>query len=237
MGIDIVYGAAKLTGKNTVQVGDRTLETRYVLLCTGSRPADPPIEGLHEAGFVTSENLFELEEIPASFVEIGGGPICVEMVQGFTRLGIPATLLQKGPRVLPRDEPALVDRLVDKLRTEGIDLRFNVNTEKVTVENGKKVVHGTENGKPATDPIAADLQRQVQPAVGAALHGLPIGRRPRAGRGRSAERRVVPALRSRPPLRVRRRGGRPERNRLANRFTIVHTCDLMDHQATLVVVT
>ena len=150
MGIDIVYGSAKLTGKNTVQVCDQTLQTRYVLICTGSRPADPPIEGLHEAGFVTSESLFELEEVPASFVEIGGGPICVEMVQGFTRLGIPATLLQKGPRVLPRDERALVDKLVDKLRTEGIDLRFNVETEKVTVENGKKIVHGTEDGKPAT---------------------------------------------------------------------------------------
>jgi pyruvate/2-oxoglutarate dehydrogenase complex dihydrolipoamide dehydrogenase (E3) component len=150
MGIDIMYGPAKLTGKNTVQVDDRTLETRYVLLCTGSRPAVPPIEGLQEAGFITSENLFELEDPPASFVNIGGGPICVEMTQGFTRLGIPVTLLQKGPRILPRDEPALVDKLVDKLRTEGIDLRFNVETEKVTVENGKKVVHGTEDGKPAT---------------------------------------------------------------------------------------
>ena len=150
MGIDIVYGPAKLTGENTVLVGDRTLETRYVLLCTGSRPAVPPIEGLREAGFITSENLFELEEVPASFVEIGGGPICVEMVQGLTRLGIASTLLQKGPRILPRDEPALVDKLVDKLRTEGIDLRFNVETQKVTVENGKKVVHGTEEGKPAT---------------------------------------------------------------------------------------
>jgi pyruvate/2-oxoglutarate dehydrogenase complex dihydrolipoamide dehydrogenase (E3) component len=145
-----VYGAAKLVDKHTVQVGDRTLETRYVLLCTGSRPTVPPIEGLQEAGFVTSENLFELEEIPASFVNIGGGPIAVEMVQGFTRLGIPVTLLQKGPRILPRDEPALVDKLVDTLRTEGVDLRFNVETQKVTVENGKKVVHGTEDGKPAT---------------------------------------------------------------------------------------
>ena len=150
MGVDIVYGAARLTGKNTVQVGDRTLETRYVLLCTGSRPAVPPIEGLEEAGFVTSENLFELDDPPASFVNVGGGPIAVEMVQGFTRLGIPVTLLQKGPRILPKDEPALVDKLVDKLRTEGIDLRFNVETEKVTVENGKKIVHGTEDGKPAT---------------------------------------------------------------------------------------
>jgi pyruvate/2-oxoglutarate dehydrogenase complex dihydrolipoamide dehydrogenase (E3) component len=150
MGLDIVYGPAKLTGKNTVQVGDRVLETRYVLLCTGSRPAVPPIDGLEEAGYITSENLFDLDEPPASFVNIGGGPICVEMTQGFTRLGIPVTLLQKGPRILPKDEPALVDKLVDTLRTEGIDLRFDVNTEKVTVENGKKIVHGTEGGKPAT---------------------------------------------------------------------------------------
>jgi pyruvate/2-oxoglutarate dehydrogenase complex dihydrolipoamide dehydrogenase (E3) component len=121
-----------------------------VLLCTGSRPAVPPIDGLQDAGFVTSENLFELTDVPASFVNIGGGPIAVEMVQGFTRLGIPVTLLQKGPRILPRDEPALVDLLVDKLRKENIDLRFNVETEKVTVEGGKKIVHGTEDGKPAT---------------------------------------------------------------------------------------
>ena len=150
MGIDIVYGQARLTGKNTVQVGDRTVETRYVLLCTGSRPAVPPIPGLEEAGFITSENLFDLDEPPATFVNIGGGPICVEMVQGFTRLGIPVTLLQRGPRILPKDEPALVDKLVDTLRTEGIDLRFNVETEKVIVEHGKKVVHGTQDGKPAT---------------------------------------------------------------------------------------
>jgi pyruvate/2-oxoglutarate dehydrogenase complex dihydrolipoamide dehydrogenase (E3) component len=149
MGIDIVDGHAKLLDKRTVQVGDRKLETRYVLLCTGSRPAVPPIEGLQEAGFLTSESLFELEEVPASFLHIGGGPIAVEMVQGFTRLGIPVTLLQKGPRILPKDEPALVDKLVDKMRTEGVDLRFNVDVQKVTVENGKKVVHGTENGAPA----------------------------------------------------------------------------------------
>ncbi len=148
MGIEIVMGAGRLTGPNAVQVGDRTLETRHILLCTGSRPAVPPIPGLAEAGFVTSETLFELDGPPASFVNIGGGPIAVEMVQGFTRLGIPVTLLQKGPRILPRDEPELVDLLVAKLRGEGVDLRFDVETERVAIENGKKVVYGTERGQP-----------------------------------------------------------------------------------------
>jgi pyruvate/2-oxoglutarate dehydrogenase complex dihydrolipoamide dehydrogenase (E3) component len=154
MGVDIVSGHARVTGTNTVVVktedGERELRTRYVLLCTGSRPAVPPIDGLEEVGYVTSESLFELTDPPASFVNIGGGPIAVEMVQGFTRLGIPTTLLQKGPRILPRDEPALVDRLVEHLRGEGVDLRFNVETERVTQAGGKKVVHGTEDGQPRT---------------------------------------------------------------------------------------
>ncbi|MFO7590232.1 MAG: FAD-dependent oxidoreductase [Acidimicrobiia bacterium] len=153
-GIEIVRGAARLAGPTTVVVatdaGDRALETRYVLLATGSRPVVPPIDGLAEAGFVTSEDLFELTDPPASFVNIGGGPIAVEMVQAFTRLGIPATLLQKGPGILPRDEPALVDLLVDALRAEGVELCFDVETTKVTVEGGRKVVHGTQGGVPRT---------------------------------------------------------------------------------------
>ena len=148
MGIDIIVGNARLTGPNTIDVDGRTVETHYVLLATGSRPAVPNIPGLAEAGYLTSENLFELTEPPTSFVNIGGGPIAVEMVQGFTRLGIPTTLLQKGPRILPRDEPMLVDQLVTSLRKEGVDLRFDVETERVAIEGGRKVVYGTEAGVP-----------------------------------------------------------------------------------------
>ena len=86
------------------------IETRYVLLCTGSRPAVPAIEGLADAGYLTSENLFELDRAPESMVMIGGGPIAIEMAQGFNRLGIRTTVLQKGPGILPRDEPELVGR-------------------------------------------------------------------------------------------------------------------------------
>src|SRR5262249_53706710 len=121
-----------------------------VPLPPGGSPPVPATAALKEGGSARRETLFALEAPPASFVNIGGGPIAVEMVQGFTRLGIPATLLQKGSRILPKDEPALVDKLVDKLRSEGIDLRVDVETEKVIVENGKKIVHATENGKQAT---------------------------------------------------------------------------------------
>ena len=153
MGVEILAGDARLVGPNAVQVngadgGTRVLETRFVLLCTGSRPAVPPVEGLSDAGFLTSETLFEIEQPPGSVVMIGGGPIAIEMAQGFSRLGIAVTVLQKGPGILPRDEPDLVGVLSGILREDGVDLRLNVETERVTVEDGRKVVHGTVGGAP-----------------------------------------------------------------------------------------
>ena len=59
-GVDLLYGDARLTSATTVLVGDEEHETRFVLLATGSRPASPPIEGLVEAGFLSSERIFAL---------------------------------------------------------------------------------------------------------------------------------------------------------------------------------
>ena len=154
MGIDVILGGARVASPTSVEVENdrheiRTLETRFVLLSTGSRPARPNIPGLDDVGYVTSENLFELTDPPASFVNIGGGPIAVETVQAFTRLRISTALLQKGPRILPRDEPVLVDHLIESLRAEGVDLHFDVETERVAREGTKKVVYGTEAGRSA----------------------------------------------------------------------------------------
>ena len=150
MGIEILRGTARLTGPNTLDVDGHTIETRYVLLSTGSRPAVPPIEGLADAGYITSESLFELERAPESMVMIGGGPIAIEMAQGFTRLGIRTTVLQKGSGILPRDEPELVRTLTAKLIEEGVDLRLDVDTGRVTVGAEGKTVYGTEKGEPAS---------------------------------------------------------------------------------------
>ena len=147
-GAEIVFGQPRLTGPRTVEVGGRVLATRYVLVCTGSRPACPPIPGLAEAGYLTSENVFELAAAPPSVVAIGGGPIAIELSQALCRLGVPVTVLQKAPGILPRDEPELVALLTRRLREEGVDLRVGVDVERVTVDDGAKVVHGTEAGRP-----------------------------------------------------------------------------------------
>lgn len=186
LGIELIMGTARLDSPTSVQVelregGTRTLSTRYVLLATGSRPAVPAIAGLDDVGYLTSETLFELTDPPASFVNIGGGPIAVEMVQGFTRLGIRTTLLQKGARILPRDEPALVDLLVQGLRTEGVDMQFEVVTDRVTIEDGKKVVYGTRAGEPCrweADELLVAVGRQPN-VEGLGLEALGVELGPR----------------------------------------------------------
>ena len=183
MGVEIIAGQARVAGPNTVElVGqDRALETRVILLCTGSRPLTPPIEGLKEAGYLTSENVFEIERAPKSIVMIGGGPIAIEMAQGFTRLGIRTTVLQKGPAILPRDEPDLVATLTQRLRDEGVDLRLNVETERVAVSEGRKIVYGAEAGEPAKwdaeELLVAVGRRPNVEGLGLEEVGVKVGKR------------------------------------------------------------
>jgi pyruvate/2-oxoglutarate dehydrogenase complex dihydrolipoamide dehydrogenase (E3) component len=183
MGVEIIAGQARVAGPNTVElVGqDRVLETRVILLCTGSRPLTPPIEGLKEAGYLTSESVFEIERAPKSIVMIGGGPIAIEMAQGFTRLGIRTTVLQKGPGILPRDEPDLVAVLTQRLRDEGVDLRLNVETERVAVAEGRKIVYGAEAGEPAKweaeELLVAVGRRPNVEGLGLEEVGVKVGRR------------------------------------------------------------
>lgn len=180
MGVDIVRGTAHLVGPNEVVVdGVRRMQARYILVCTGSRPAVPDMEGLTEAGFLTSESIFELERAPDSVVMIGGGPIGIEMAQGLTRLGVRTTVLQKGPRILPRDEPDLVDILAGRLRDEGVDLRVNTRTDRVTIEHGKKTVHGSEGADPAnwraTELLVAAGRRPNVEDLGLEELGVVVG--------------------------------------------------------------
>lgn len=150
LGVEMIRGTGRVSGPRTVMVDGQELSTRYILLCTGSRPAKPPIPGLAEAGYLTSENLWDLDRAPASVVAIGAGPIGIELAQGLSRLGAKVTVLQRGASALPKDEPALVGMLLDRLGEEGVDLRFNVDVERVEMVDGRKVVHATEAGSPAS---------------------------------------------------------------------------------------
>lgn len=137
MGAELFTGQACLTGANqvTVQpdVGPPTvLETRFVLLCTGSRPHVPPITGLSTDWCLTSESLFQLNAPPSSLAIIGGGPMGVEMAQALQRLGIEVTVLQRASTLLPREERSLVARLSQLLTDEGVVVHTSADVRSCT---------------------------------------------------------------------------------------------------------
>jgi pyruvate/2-oxoglutarate dehydrogenase complex dihydrolipoamide dehydrogenase (E3) component len=177
MGVELVRGRARLAGPHAVAVDGRTLETRFILLCTGSRPAVPDVPGLADAGFETSESVFELEAPPASWVVIGGGPIGTELAQGFRRLGLDVALLQRGPRLLPRDEPELTERLAERLRAEGVDVQLEARIERVEVSNGRKVVYGRDRRWEADELLVAAGRKPAIDGLGLEAAGVRVGPR------------------------------------------------------------
>lgn len=156
LGVELVTGTARITGYRQVTVdtgdGSRELNSRFILVCTGSRPSMPSIPGLAEVDVLTSENLFELHRPPASLAMIGGGPIATELAQAMVRLGVPTTVIEMAHRLVPRDEPELADRLGRILRAEGVDLHLATAATAVR-RGGDGVVVETPEG----DHTAAGL--------------------------------------------------------------------------------
>ncbi|MFQ5474008.1 MAG: dihydrolipoyl dehydrogenase family protein [Dehalococcoidia bacterium] len=150
MGVDVLQGEATFVAPHRISVGDREVSTKFALVCTGSRPTAPPIDGLADAGFLTSENLFQLDEAPESLIVLGGGPIGTEMAQGMNRLGVKTVLLEAMDGILTRDEPALTTILTDVLRGEGVEVCVNTKISRVERRGDRKVVSGQVNGEERT---------------------------------------------------------------------------------------
>ena len=177
-GVDVLEGQATLTSPTTVRVGDEQHDARFILLATGSRPATPPIEGLAEAGHLSSESIFELDRAPESVVMIGAGPISIELAQGLNRLGVKVTVLQRDPGVLPREEPELASRLLGCLRDEGVVLHTDIRIDRVSVgEDGSKTVHAGKRSWTAAEIFVGAGRRPNVEGLGLEQVGVEVGPR------------------------------------------------------------
>lgn len=175
MGVNVVEGEARLLDGHTVEVDGTLLDTRFILLCTGSRPAIPAIDGLEEAGYLTSETLFALERPPASLVVLGGGPIGVEMAQACRRLGIEVTLLQRGSSLLLRDEPRLVEILTRRLVAEGVRVHLDAEATSAGADGGRKFLESATGAEAADEILVAAGRRPNVQALGLEQLGIAVG--------------------------------------------------------------
>jgi pyruvate/2-oxoglutarate dehydrogenase complex dihydrolipoamide dehydrogenase (E3) component len=124
--IRLAPGHARFVGPREVQVGNETHGAETIIINTGARPAVPPLPGLDTVPALDNASILELREIPHHLVVLGGGYVAVEFAQMFRRFGARVTILQRGPHLLGREDPEVVQALEDALRSEGIDLRLDV---------------------------------------------------------------------------------------------------------------
>lgn len=138
LGVDVVQGYARVTSPYTVEVDGRTLTTRNIIVATGAQPFVPPIPGLEEAGYLTSDTVWELRERPERLVVLGGGAIGSELSQAFSRLGSRVIQVEQGSRLLLKEDPEISEQVMERFTAEGIDVRTGTRAKAVRVENGRK---------------------------------------------------------------------------------------------------
>ena len=123
LGVDCVMGDATITTPWTVEVNDKTINTKAIIIAAGAEPFVPEIEGLTDIDYYTSDTIWQLREKPARMLIIGGGPIGCELAQCFQRLGSQVILLQRGARLMPREDSDISNLVTQRFLQEGIDVR------------------------------------------------------------------------------------------------------------------
>jgi pyruvate/2-oxoglutarate dehydrogenase complex dihydrolipoamide dehydrogenase (E3) component len=104
LGVECIKGDATVESPYSVSVNGRRITTRAIVLATGARPLVPPIPGLDDVGYLTSDTVWTLRELPRRLLVVGGGPIGCELAQAFSNLGAEVTQVDMAARILPRED-------------------------------------------------------------------------------------------------------------------------------------
>jgi dihydrolipoamide dehydrogenase len=139
-GITVKFGEVSFNSATELTLNGEKFTSRSSLIATGSRPLVPQIESLEDTGYLTNEQVFNLKQLPASLIVIGGGPIGVELGQAFERLGVIVTIIEGLDRVLPKEDPEVSATLAEVLRSEGINIANNAIFVKARRDGNQKVV-------------------------------------------------------------------------------------------------
>jgi dihydrolipoamide dehydrogenase len=141
LGVECVTGEAEIVDPHTVQVGDRMITTRSIIIAAGARPFVPPIEGIEKIKYLTSDNVWELQELPKRLVVLGGGPIGCELSQAFAKLGSQVTTVEMMGQLMGREDQDVAEVITKRFEMDGIRVLTNHKAVKFTVENGENILH------------------------------------------------------------------------------------------------
>ncbi|NMG75915.1 FAD-dependent oxidoreductase [Aromatoleum diolicum] len=185
LGVEVIEGRAKIVSPWEVEIarndgGHETLSTRSIIIAAGARPHVPPIPGIEDVGYYSSDTIWTLRALPRRLLVLGGGPIGSELTQTFARFGAAVTLIVKGERIMPREDAEVSEMVMARFRAEGIDLRTGHETRRFVVENGEKILIAGHQGQEVRIPfdvllVAVGRAAQLK-GYGLEALGVPTGR-------------------------------------------------------------
>lgn len=156
LGVDVVKGYAKIIDPWTVEIkqndgGMQTLTTKSIVVATGASPFVPPLPGIEESGYVTSDTLWsrfaELEETPKRMIVLGGGPIGCELAQAFARLGSDVTQVERAPQLMGREDKEVAEFSETVLRDSGVNVLTSHDALRFENKDGVKTLVVAKDGK------------------------------------------------------------------------------------------
>ncbi|UGY91267.1 mercury(II) reductase [Streptomyces gobiensis] len=182
----ILTGTARFAAGPVLEValeggGRTTIEAAHYLIATGTAPWAPPVDGLQDAGYLTSTTAMELDRLPESIIVVGGNYIGLEQGQLFARLGAKVTVVEALDRLAPFEEPEVSAALEQVFRDEGIGVHTAATVTSVRREAGGYNVSETRGGEVfelrAEQLLVATGRRPVTDGLGLAAVGVKTGER------------------------------------------------------------
>ncbi|MCB0351601.1 MAG: dihydrolipoyl dehydrogenase [Bdellovibrionales bacterium] len=147
LGVECIEGAAKIISPYEVEVNGKILTTKAIVVATGAAPIVPKITGLEDIEYLTSDNLWELTELPKNLLVLGGGPIGCELAQSFNRLGSKVTLLENSDTIMAREDQDVSAEITKKFQAEGIKLLTGYNTKSFQKTESGGTLIAKKNGE------------------------------------------------------------------------------------------
>jgi pyruvate/2-oxoglutarate dehydrogenase complex dihydrolipoamide dehydrogenase (E3) component len=122
-GCTVVEGHARFEGASRVRVGEELLAAPRVFVNVGGRASVPALPGVHDVPFLTNRSMLELDRVPEHLVVVGGSYVGLEFAQMYRRFGAEVTVVEKGPRLVAREDEEVSEAIREILTREGVNVR------------------------------------------------------------------------------------------------------------------
>ncbi len=189
LGVEVLQGYARIVDPWTVEATlpggkSRRITTRSIVIAAGAEPVVPPIPGMESTGYVTTDTIWERfgerADAPRRLIVLGGGPVGCELAQSFARLGSHVTQIQRGPRLMPREDEDVAELVQAALQADGIEVLTNHKAVRCERDGQRKFLvveqHGAERRIEFDELLCATGRRARLHGYGLEELGIPTER-------------------------------------------------------------